>query len=77
MNTVWLLFNEMDYESATVHSVYAEKPNTYKLAMLIKDSFGYAYDQHTAHKRAVELFETNKVRLLANYTWELVERAVI
>jgi len=77
MTTVWLLFNEMDYESATVHSVYNEKPNPYKLAMLIRDSFGYAYDPQAAHKRAVELFETNRVRMLDNYTWELEERYVV
>lgn len=77
MNTVWLLFNEIDYMSATVHSVYAEKPDTYKLAMLIKDSFGYAYDPQAAHKKAVELFETNRVRMLDNYTWRLEEGAVM
>ncbi len=79
MNTVWLLFNEMDYESATVHSVYNEKPSVETLARLLRDSFGWSYgDRDTESARhALTLHENNRVRILDNYTWDLDERAVV
>ncbi len=77
MNTVWLLFNKMDYESGTVHSVYNEKPSVQTLARLIKDSFGYAYGDAESVGLALALYKNNKVRMLSNYTWELEERYVV
>lgn len=77
MNTVWLLYNNMDYETDIVHSVYAEKPSVETLTRLIVDQFGYAYTQDAAQVRAEELYQNNGTRFLSMYTWELEERAVV
>lgn len=77
MKTIWLLYNNMDYESDIVHSVHAEKPSVETLARLIMDQFGYAYDQEDAIVRAEELYQNNGTRFLSIYTWELEERAVV
>jgi hypothetical protein len=76
-NTVWLLFNELDYESATVHSVYANKPSKELLATFIQDSFGYAYDKEVATPLANKLFKANTVRFMDLYTWQLEKRVVM
>lgn len=77
MTTIWLLYNNIDYESDIVHSVYAEKLNVETLTRLIVDQFGYAYTEDAARVRAEELYQNNGTRFLSNYTWELEERIVV
>lgn len=77
MKTVWLLIEQMDYETAIVHSVYKNKPDVFLLAGLIQDDYGYAYTTNVCQKLASNLVKNNTVRMLDLYTWTLEERAVM
>jgi hypothetical protein len=69
--TVWLLFNQQDYESKELHSVYEDKPDEDELFIILDKEYSHAFDPEVINLSAYTLYNEERVRMLSLYTWTL------
>lgn len=69
--TVWLLFNQQDWESKELHSVYEDKPDEDELFIILDKEYSHAYDPEVINLSAYTLHHENGVVMLSMDNWTL------